>query len=426
MKNVLLLLLVAVLLGVAALSCSDGKLNLLLFVYGDDEEKEPGEIIEGPIIESSSSEVPLPPSSSSFSSSSLSSSEEPLPISSSSIPALSSSSVVQPPRSSSSNKSVRSSTSVKVNRNGEEYVDYPTLDEGAPGVTKGHATRYRPPRPPHCSREEHVKNTQPWAICKNCDKNNNEMPAYYLHPEASVNWPGMWLGTPSGCNPHDMDLWQSSQTYRDWVSANPAYPPNSPAYTCWDQAPHVINDTLAYAFAATSMNGDRCGKCYMLQFDGGENFAGIPRDAHRALKGKTLVVLSSNVGGEVEENQFDIMIPGGGLGAFTTGFPTQLGIPADDLGKNPGGLLSSCIAESGDYYKIGNIEYLQNCIREKCRKVFGNKSKDLLDGCLFIADWYMAADNPTLISKEVECPQYLVDKYRSKIHTEKPPPLGNW
>jgi hypothetical protein len=217
-----------------------------------------------------------------------------------------------------------------------------------------------------------------------------------------------------------MSDWQRSSTYQDWVSNNPDYPPNSPAYTCWDQAPYIINDTLAYAFAATSMEESHCGKCFVLQFDGGNNFD-IPRDAHRAIKGKTLVVLSSNVGGDVAAGQFDIMIPGGGLGAFTTGLPTQIDVPADDLGEVMGGLLSTCI-HSGDYYKTP-METLQSCVRERCRRVFGNKSKDLLDGCLFMADWYMSADNPTHVYKEVECPQYLINKYRSKLHTEKPPDL---
>jgi hypothetical protein len=397
-----------------AISCSDGKLNVLLLSYG--EQEDPPEYVPGPgepLPSSSSFTIPVISSSSVAAVAVVSSSSEEKPSSSSSI-------LNQPPGYSSSNRGVRSSTSTKVNKNGEKYIDYETLIEGMPNVKKGWASRYWDGCKPHCSRTEHVENTQPWALCKNCDKNNNEMPAYYLHPDASSYWPGTYLGTPSGCDAHDMDLWQRSPAYQDWISTNPAYPPNSPAYTCWDQAPHVINDTLAYAFAATSMEESHCGKCFVLQFDGGNNFD-IPRDAHRAIKGKTLVVLSSNVGGDVAAGQFDVMIPGGGLGAFTTGLPSQINVPADDLGEVMGGLLSTCI-HSGDYYKTP-METLQTCVRERCRKVFGTKAKELLDGCLFMADWYMSADNPTHVYKEVECPQYLVDKYISKIHTEKPAPL---
>jgi hypothetical protein len=404
-----------VLLGVAVLSCSDGKLNLLLFVYGDDEEKEPEETIEGPVIESSSSKEPL--------SSSSSSSEEPLPISSSSIPALSSSSSIpnSPPKSSSSNKSVRSSTSVKVNKNGEEYVDYPTLEEGAPSVKVGWASRYWDGCKPHCSWPDNVETSQPWDICRNCDRNNKEMPAYFLN--SNPNWAGEYLGTSNACDnnvPH-MEKWKNSPAYAEWKTANPDYP-GSAAYTCWDMTPHVINDTLAYAFAATPKDGvNRCGKCYMLQFDGDDRKnPGRGRDTHKALKGKTLIVMSNNTGG-LEPNQFDIMIPGGGLGDFDA-FTDQIGVPKADLGETFGGLLSTCIFDV-DYYKTP-MEVLIDCVRQKCNSIFGgNKPKELLNGCLFMTDWYMAADNPTLIYKEVQCPQYLTDKYKSGIHKEKPPPL---
>ena len=38
-------------------------------------------------------------------------------------------------------------------------------------------------------------------------------------------------------------------------------------------------------------------------------------------------------------------------------------------------------------------------------------------GCHWFADWYMAADNPTYYIEEVECPQYLIDHYSSRINT---------
>jgi hypothetical protein len=252
------------------------------------------------------------------------------------------------------------------------------------------------------------------------------MPTWFEHPNTDEWWQG-YLGTASGCDPNNMDYWIKSTTYFKWQAEHPTYPV-SPAYTCWDMAPHIINDTLAYAYAATPCNDNLCGKCFMLQFDGGDHFEpDRPRATHRELKGKTLIVMSSNVGCDVEPGQFDILIPGGGLGAFDA-FSTQIGVAAGDLGKNPGGLLSSCIAESGDYWANATVESLQNCVREKCHDVFGNKAKqkstDLLNGCLFMADWYMAADNPTLVYKETTCPQYLIDKYKSKVDLEPPP--RNW
>ncbi len=393
---------IAVFIGIAVvLGCSDGKLNLMLVLWAEDESEPLSSTSYEERSSSSSEETPYFSSSlySSYSSSPLSSSSY---SSSSEGQAPSSSSSTNPP--SSGSRGPRSSSSIN-------QVEFPPpLEEDGIIVKKGWASRYWDGCKPHCSRTEHVENTTPWAICRNCDKDNNEMPAYYLHPDAGDVWKGMYLGTPSGCDPHDMDMWAKAPAYN-----------NSAAYTCWDMVPRVINDTLAYAFAATSAEESHCGKCFQLQFDGGDYFnPGRSRETHRALRGKTLVVLSSNVGGDVAKGQFDIMIPAGGLGAFN-GFSSQIGVAEDDLGARMGGLLTTCI-EGVDYFKT-NMEVLQNCVREKCNKVFGNKAKDLLDGCLFVADWYMAADNPTHVYKEVECPQYLVNKYRSTIHTEKPPPL---
>jgi hypothetical protein len=72
-----------------------------------------------------------------------------------------------------------------------------------------------------------------------------------------------------------------------------------------------------------------------------------------------------------------------------------------------------------------NLEQWQECLRRECNRVFGNKNKSLLNGCLWHVDWYMAADNPILYYKKVECPQYLKDKYRSSVDTE-PPPLPDY
>ena len=401
----------AAVLAMLAVGCNDGKLNLLL-VFWDDPDPKSSSSHESPgsssieILSSSSIEEKL--SSSSSEEEISSSSEEVIPTSSSS---------KEEQASSSSSRGQRYSSS-------KAYLDYPELEEGASGVKKGWASRYWDGCKPHCSWPDNVETSQPWAICRNCDRDNKEMPAYFLHPDASTYWPGQYLGTPNAGenNLSHEALWERSSVYSDWKITNPAYS-GSPAYTCWDMIPHKINDTLAYAFAATPLDGvNRCGKCYQLQFDGDDQKnPGRGRDTHQALIGKTLIVLSNNTGG-LEPDQFDIMIPGGGVGACQDAFTKQIGISKENLGPDYGGLLSVCMSKV-DYYKTSK-EILQNCVIEECHKVFGSsKSKELLDGCLFMADWYMAADNPTFVYKEVECPQYLVDKYRSTIQTEKPPPL---
>ncbi|MDR2731994.1 MAG: hypothetical protein LBB36_02115, partial [Fibromonadaceae bacterium] len=52
----------------------------------------------------------------------------------------------------------------------------------------------------------------------------------------------------------------------------------------------------------------------------------------------------------------------------------------------------------------------QTCLKNKC-SIFTNAA--LKAGCEFYADWFMAANNPTILYKEVDCPQYLIDKYKA-------------
>ena len=53
-----------------------------------------------------------------------------------------------------------------------------------------------------------------------------------------------------------------------------------------------------------------------------------------------------------------------------------------------------------------------------CDAAFADsKYPNLLRGCHWFADWFMAADNPTYQWEEVECPQYLLDKYSTTIST---------
>jgi len=146
--------------------------------------------------------------------------------------------------------------------------------------------------------------------------------------------------------------------------------------------------------------------------------------------------MASNIGGDVMYNvtmkngkkgtQFDIMIPGGGVGAFNS-FSDQLGLTVKDMGVGFGGLLSNCIegglANMGirDGSHRATLEQWQECLRNECKRVFNGKAKELYNGCMWHVDWFMAADNPTLHYQKVECPKYLKDKYYSKIDTVPPP-----
>lgn len=181
-----------------------------------------------------------------------------------------------------------------------------------------------------------------------------------------------------------------------------------PAYTCSDLAPWTDpgNPNLAYGYAATHASSDICGRCYQLEFTGpSDSSPGDPGAA--ALAGKTMIVQATNIGGDVGSGQFDILVPGGGLGIFNA-CTDQWNIPENELGERYGGLLSSCKEEIG-YDRTSN-EY-KSCLTNKCSSVFGSRGLSTLEqGCLWYADWFEAADNPALRYQEVDCPDALVSK----------------
>ena len=179
-----------------------------------------------------------------------------------------------------------------------------------------------------------------------------------------------------------------------------------PATTCLDQIPIVVNDQLAYAFAASPGGGANvCGKCFQLTFTGQGKYE--TKLNHQKLAGKKLIVISSNIGYDVGNGQFDIMIPGGGVGAFN-GCANILGT---NLGKTYGGFLSDCEDEVGWNGSDEEIyEKRKSCLSQKCNAAFSGKGK-ALEGCLFLANWMEAAGNPLHTYEEVSCPNELTSKY---------------
>jgi len=160
-----------------------------------------------------------------------------------------------------------------------------------------------------------------------------------------------------------------------------------PAGTCADQAPVIVNDEYAYAFAAYSGNGAVCGRCFMLTFNGTTD-----NGSKSSINGKKLIVMISNIGYDVQQGNFDIMIPGGGVGAFSG--CSKMGISC--AGAQYGGLLTTC---NGD----------KSCLIEKCNSEYSNTN--LKNGCLFLANWLDAADNPHHTFKQVVCPSELLQKF---------------
>lgn len=154
------------------------------------------------------------------------------------------------------------------------------------------------------------------------------------------------------------------------------------AFTCPDQQPFNVSNTLSYGFAAVRIQNkaerDWCCKCYRLKFN------------HPFLKGKEMIVQATNTGYDLNHNHFDIAMPGGGQGIFQ-GCTTQFD------GKYQGGAL------------YGGVANITQC--------YGLPSH-LIRGCVWRFTWFMNADNPAISWKEEECPPVLLNM--TKCRRTKP------
>ncbi|SHL69918.1 Glycosyl hydrolase family 45 [Fibrobacter sp. UWT2] len=301
---------------------------------------------------------------------------------------------------------------------------FPTLESyGAPSpeytkdisatAKRGWNTRYWDACKPHCSWLKESSNDKTradtssneafladYGTARNCNIHDVEVPTFTLG-DVSKAWFG-YNGTRSACGDEK----------------------EKGVFTCTDMAPIAVNDTLSYAYVAGTADS-KCGKCYHLQYDGhfaNEMENNPPRETHKALKGKHMIVMASNIGMDVAggnpnlpAGQFDLMVPGGGVGAFDA-LTTQVKKGSDfNWGAGFGGFLTECQNQLG--YDATLVAY-QTCIKDMCDAAFGDAGlPNLLRGCHWFADWYMAADNPTYYIEEVECPQYLIDHYMSRYNT---------
>ena len=338
----------------------------------------------------------------------------------------SSSSVVNPSQSSSSvnptssatpgSSAVESSSSngpVKTVGNPEEDIKLypvPTLKNILGNGTSGWNTRYWDACKAHCSQtstdgaegKPKINTQEEYAAshytARVCNINDIEIPTFTYSKGLERYWIGI-QNTPNACQEAD--------------------PASGGGFTCTDMAPVAVNDTLAYAFVAGSDATTSCGKCFHLQYDGSFKDAdgnNAPKGTHKALKGKHIIVMASNIGHDVKPGQFDLMVPGGGPGIFNA-LQLQITKPGIEWGATYGGFLTYC--QNGEKCGYdGTLECYQSCVKDMCDAAFGDSNyPNLLRGCHWFADWFMAADNPTYQWEEVECPQYLIDKYSTTIST---------
>ena len=176
--------------------------------------------------------------------------------------------------------------------------------------------------------------------------------------------------------------------------------------TCTSQIPFTVEgcEEYGFAFAAVPASaGGQCGKCFQLTFTGQGHYNSTNANTQKLKsKGKKLIVMATNIGGDVQQGQFDVLIPGGGVGMFN-GCSQMCWGPQ---GEQYGGLLSDCEKESN--YKANTYA---KCLTDKCNKAFGN-DEEAKKGCMFLVEWMEAAGNPEHNFVEVECPDVLKQRYK--------------
>nr|AAR22385.1 cellulase II [Apriona germarii] len=145
------------------------------------------------------------------------------------------------------------------------------------------------------------------------------------------------------------------------------------AYMCSDQQPKVVNSTFALGYVAASFTGgidvNMCCACLRLKFQGD-------------LSGKQMIVQVTNTGSDLGSNQFDIAIPGGGVGIFTKGCSSQWGTPSNGWGDQYGGVSSE-----------SQCSQLPSSLRE---------------GCKFRFTFMKSVSNPAVTFEQVSCPSEIV------------------
>lgn len=144
---------------------------------------------------------------------------------------------------------------------------------------------------------------------------------------------------------------------------------------CSDQSPWAVNSTFAYGFAAVSIpdgsESSWCCACYELTF------------TSTTVSGKKMIVQATNTGGDLSEGQFDLAIPGGGVGIYN-GCTDEWGAPSSGWGAQYGGISSNTCSS------------FPSALQPGCNFRFG--------------DFFEGADNPTVDYRQVTCPKVLTDK----------------
>lgn len=148
------------------------------------------------------------------------------------------------------------------------------------------------------------------------------------------------------------------------------------AFACNDMQPWVStqHSNIAYTFSSRNATDEAAYACSCYEV--------------KLANGKTMVTQVTNVGYDVGSNQFDVAIPGGGVGAFN-GCTAQWNAPKDGWGARTGGIQNAA----------------------EC----GQLPSQLQAGCRFRFSWFTPTSssdsNPQITShRRIRCPAALTDK----------------
>ncbi|MDF3067978.1 MAG: endoglucanase [Polyangiaceae bacterium] len=170
---------------------------------------------------------------------------------------------------------------------------------------------------------------------------------------------------------------------------------NGSAFACYSEAPRALGSHLSYGYIAKK--SPNCGTCYQIQFTG-QGFYSANDPGSKLIAGKQMIVKVSNTGSDVADQQFDLMIPGGGVGLKKGGCTKQWGDNID-FGAEYGGFYS------GDPKDLncneGTHAQKKACVKALCNQI---PAGDARDGCYWWVDWLELADNPKFRFKETQCP----------------------
>ena len=206
--------------------------------------------------------------------------------------------------------------------------------------------------------------------------------------------------------------------------------PYKDAFVCWNQAPWLddANPMVSYGFVATPSAAASCGKCFEFEYLGEAQFRSDDAGSQR-LRGKRMIVAATNIGSDVFHGQFDLMMPGGGVGLYdkcSNQFAAhQRGL---DMGARYGGFLARCQGcnnDGGDCERLDRAkmygrtpseiyEETRECVRGMCNAAFGDDVHyaTLNASCHWFVDWYEVADNPKMRYREVHCPSSITNRLR--------------